>query len=441
MKNGIPNSTRTASRLAFVLFSLGIAIPVWDSAGVHLIHLVLLAISPVLLVHSYSVRYLRWLWGAMALWALSQILADLIAGNGLSSLVVIGPLVAVTVSALHWFVFVHGVRPALLLFAIGVGWILLSLQGIADLLATGNPWKFGLASPVALTLLSLLSLLRVKRLVISLALIALAATSFLADSRISAGVLAVAALINIVGGGRRNTRAKTLMVLSAALAVLLAAYFLYPSIALSGFLGERAALEQQQLERNGGNFLFSARKELWQNLYLIANNPLTGIGGYASVDASQSWGAINFVDKNIVPLNINDINYLLFREEGMGYHPHSQALESILFAGVGALPAWIFLAFCALSLLTRDIAGKGVIPGVESYLGLGALWSSLFSPITPGTVLSLSLLFFVASIIGSRREELVVTDHGLPIRMTIATQPGSRREVDTDEHPSRVGLS
>lgn len=394
-----PSSRSLASPIAFCLVVVGVALPAVPSAGILVGHLMLVALSPVLIAHAGTHRYLKWLWVVMTVWAASQLLADLIASGSPSSLVVLSPVIALGVSALHWLVTRYNVPAALLTLAIGVGWMLHVLQDLGPLLATGNPWKYGLSAPVALTAVSLVSALRGGRLALGATLIALAAVSFASDSRISTGVLAIAAILCVVSTrseGSNRSRIFVLMVSAAALVVVL--YLIYPSVALSGVIGERALAEQQTFDRSGANFLLGARKEVWQTLYLIANNPLSGIGGYSPVSGTQSLGALDFIEQNIVPLNVNDINYLVFAESGLGYHPHSQLLESVLYAGIGALPAWGFILGSAAVLVVREIRGVAPLPGLQSYLALGAIWAAFFSPIGPLTSLSLTVILFIASL-------------------------------------------
>jgi hypothetical protein len=390
--------TMNASVLAFILLTIGIAIPVAGNLGVHLVHVLLIAASPFLLGYSLAHRYLRFMWLVMGLWFGSQILADLMTSGSPSSLVTIGPVVALTVSALHCLVFRYGVRPAFLMFSLGAGWTLFVLQDLPQLLATGNPWKYGLSSPVVLLVVGFVSVVSSARLLVVFTLGALAALSFISDSRISTVVLALAALLCLISSSRAQSRTRVLAVIGFAAAALVAVYVLYPPLALAGMFGERALVEQQGFEQSGANFLLGARKEFLQALYLIANNPLTGIGGYSPVSPSQSWAAIDFIDRSVAPLNVNDIAYLLFAEAGLGYHPHSQLLEAVLYAGIGSLPAWAFVVASAITLLVREVRGDAVMPGLQSYVALGVIWASLFSPFGTTTALSLSVALFLASL-------------------------------------------
>lgn len=387
-----------SSLVAVFAIAAGTALPVWASSGLLAIHIALFAVAPPLMAYARRQRYLSRMWIVMLLWSASQAAADLMSGRLPSSLVIIGPSVALLVTLLHLLCVRYQFRAEVLTLGVAVGWLVQVGLGWGELVETGNPWKYGLAAPASLFSVSLVLIVWRTRLALMLVLGSLAYVSFVFDSRISAGILALAALVCLVmpsGDGRRSRRGVVVRFVGICV-LLVGAYLVYPIVAESGALGQRALLEQQGFEKSGANFLIGARKEVWQSLYLVAHNPLTGIGAYSPVDAGQSAAAIDFV-ASLVPLNVNDVDYLLFAEGGLGYHPHSQMVDAVLFGGLGALPAWIFVAVTAVRTFVRGLKASAVLPGLQTYVSVGTLWSALFSPISSTTTISLTILLFAGS--------------------------------------------
>nr|WP_284288160.1 hypothetical protein [Angustibacter aerolatus] len=154
--------------------------------------------------------------------------------------------------------------------AYGLGWIAHSvLAGFG----TQNPWKFGLALPTAVVVLSLCW---GRRALLLVALTVLALLGAVNDYRAYTGfcLLVAAAVVwqgARRGGSRRPARLVTLVLLAL---VVVAGYYLGTAALTQGVLGEATAERTQTQIRQSGSLLAGGRPEWTATVRLMSERPL-----------------------------------------------------------------------------------------------------------------------------------------------------------------------
>ncbi|QGP87133.1 hypothetical protein GKZ92_05390 [Gordonia sp. 135] len=227
------------------------------------------------------------------------------------------------------------------------------------------------------------------------------------DNRFQTALFILAAIVVILLGSRLQGRSGILLLLAGLTAAM---YLFYPAVAISGALGERAQAQQIRDNANDASFLLSIRKELPMTAYLAGSNLPTGIGSYSAIDIEQSGRALTFVESFTGPTERSEVVYLTGGLEAstLGYKAHSQAFSAILFAGLLAIPFWLWAGFKLLGGITNVCARRSPVPGLTFYMITLALWDTLFSPMNANTHLTLGFaLFLVLLALNSRKSSSV----------------------------------
>lgn len=376
----------------------GIAVPLYSSGAVVLLHVLCIALLPVLMLFALKDRMLRVLWAVAALWAGGQLLSDFVHGTQLGSQpTLVAPAAALVATFMAWAVSSARVPASSLLLAGALGWVALEVL-VGDAFVRGNGWKYGLALPVGLAVLAAGERFRFTTKTQVLVLLGLSGASVVSDARFATGVFLITAILIVLfrplrnGEGRRSRWA-----LAVAGAALLSVYLVYPAAAASGALGTRAYAQQVQYDDKGANFILATRLEMPQMLLLATRNLPLGVGANGAVSSTDVSDALQFVDQFVAPLSPLDVSYLTGSNQGgSGYKSHSAALASVLYAGVFAAPFWLFLIWKASGGLYR--VGRGVHEfgaGPLVFLTIFVGWELLFSPLTNRMHVELALLLFI----------------------------------------------
>lgn len=386
-------SAPPASFWILPILAAGIAVPVYNQGTLVLLDLLLFLIAPVLLGVVLKDRFLVSLWSVALLWSFAQVVSDLLHGGQLfSGVMMTGPLVALLTTGLFWAHRNGNLSIPLILLAAGVGWLVLELA-TGQALGSQNPWKYGLASPTVVAVLAFAYWRRSPRWVLGMILLGLAGVSLYFDSRFQTGLLlgCFVAIALFDAGARRRGRNLRRQLLVVALATGL--FFGYPTVAMSGILGERAYAQQVVYDSNDANYLLASRIELPHTMFLAFQNPVFGIGSYGQVEGQQASQALEFVHNHITPMTFNTRNYLIGSDIGnVGYRAHTQVMSSILFAGVLALPFWVFVVF----QIIRGIQGfRSTAAVVLVYLSGLTVWDVFFSPLIARSHIGLGITLFL----------------------------------------------
>ena len=238
-----------------------------------------------------------------------------------------------------------------------------------------NFWKGGLSTPVVVLVLGLTAA-RAGWTV--LALLALAVTSVLFDTRAQAVVLVLSALLvawqrRPRSAGRRASVIGTGLVL-AVLGLL--AYRVGTQVLVSGYLGAEAQQRSVVQIDRAGSLLLGGRPEIAATLALMRSH-IQGYGfGVAPrtadlIDAKQGLARINYDPNN---------GYVERYMFGDGFELHSVVGDVWVYAG----PVGLLLVALVVLLLVRGLADR--LPqrsatGLILFLSLWTFWNLLFSPL------------------------------------------------------------
>jgi hypothetical protein len=416
------------------LLLAGIAIPAYNQGVVLGGEVVLLGLFAMLMPVIAKNRFLRTTWAVALLWCGAQLVSDWVHGTEMfSALTFAGPMSALLVTGLFWLHSEFQLSLQAIMATVGLGWVGLTLiAGTA--MASANPWKYGLATPIIVTVIAFAYLWKLRRRSIVVLLLLLAGVSLIFDSRFITGMLLGCAVALMVAGeeGRVSKRGVGRLVILAAAG--LALYLAYPSIALSGVIGQRAQLQQVLYDSQGSNFLLATRLEFPQMVFLVAQNPFLGIGSWGRLNVGDAYSALTFLNDHVAPLSPNTVDYLLNPTEGYpGYNSHSSAMASALFAGVLALPFWIFLFVSIIRSVIRFTRGQSVMPALLLYMGGLSLWDLFFSPLTTRSHVELAVMLFLAGATLGWNQSTQVANS------TPSGQLGLTRELRTSRIPSEAG--
>jgi hypothetical protein len=169
----------------------------------------------------------------------------------------------------------------------------------------------------------------------------------------------------------------TALLLTGALCLLSGLAFL--SAARAGWIGQRSA---QQFNRNPAGvyaIVVNARPELLQSLYLASRRPFTGYGSVPRLDSGTFNASLDFASAQGVVVDVNLRREWLTKVDP-GVAAHSMVLDSVVQAGVLALPFWVFVWVAGIR---RAVAAIRLRASPLSVLWtLILLWDTLFSPLT-----------------------------------------------------------
>jgi hypothetical protein len=342
-----------------------------------------LAALPLLLGELWRSRRLAPLAVTAGVWAVGQLLADAVNGVGprpSMQLVTAGTVVAITVGLVH-LARDDPRRVRLLVAALALGLALQQLAFPAEPHDTPAAlWKFGLAVPVSIAVLAVADLRwqTGSRVATFVALPVLAAVDLAADARSMAALTVLTLALYLVPPSRSaRLRVATALVTGAALCVLLVGAFF--AAAGAGWLGPRSA---EQVGRDSGDvvsIVANARPELLQAYYLAAQRPLTGYGSLPRLDSTTFFASLDDLTAHGVTVDQNLRDDWLGKLDP-GVAAHSMLLDSVVRAGLFAVPFWLYLA--ALAVRRGVTAVRLRMSPLVAFWSLNVLWDALFSPLT-----------------------------------------------------------
>lgn len=418
IKASAQGSRHRHATMLYAFLACSIAIPVFSQGVALAADAIFACILPVILATVLKEGFQRGLWIVASVWALSQVVSDLLHNIPIGSAPTFaGPTIALLSSGLFWARHYFRLTTPGILSAVGIGWSVLEII-IGNAAAQGNVWKYGMAIPISLSVLATAYALDWSKRAVILVLLALASVSLLFDSRFLTGLfLIVAAGLVIAGARSRASRRRASITVVVLLALGAATYAAYPAVALSGIIGERALQQQITYQNEGANYLLATRMEAPQLLSLFVQNPVAGIGSYGDISGKEAYNALQFVNDFVAPLTANDRAYLLSDDlGGSGYHAHSQVLSAALYAGFLALPFWIYLWAGIVRSLRRFVLGRAPVSAILLFMSGLAIWDSLFSPLTNRSHIAISVtVFLVAVVLRGRPEDAAPSfdDHSL----------------------------
>ena len=279
--------------------------------------------------------------------------------------------IGICMVALLWARSIIGLRKVALSYG-GGGLLSAFLVGLNP----DNPWKFSLAVPVILILLSLRITSATKSRQIAV-MLALAIGSALADSRSLAATLLIAGALLLTERRAGTSRARSALLVVAQTAIIGVGGFLaIQGAILEGVLGEQLQERTQgQIDRSG-SVIAGGRPELGATMALLRANPW-GFG----TGTIPSFTDISIAKEGMAQLGYDPINngYVDRYMFGSKFEVHSFAGDLWLLGGiVGAIFAAAILVYLVYGM-THSIA-TGVAAGAALFLAVRSTWDLFFSP-------------------------------------------------------------
>lgn len=271
-----------------------------------------------------------------------------------------------------------GTRPVLLAMAAGA--LVSAVLGPPP--TGGNPWKYAVAWP--LTLLVLTVFHRTWHAVLVLPVVAAVSVAY--DFRSFAGQAAVALLIVVVWGRgrrrepqeRRASQRVSWMRTAVALVLVVGAVQVGMSMALAGNFGDTITTRTRTQAQDASNvveLVLNARGEYRLALGLVQQQ-VVGFGPGLKPTAEERSAATAYF-----PPDLRDSDYVVHYLLAERYMTHSVLWDTWISLGILGFVSMLLLAWVMvrglLSAITRGIAESWQVMAV-----LVGLWDLLFSPLT-----------------------------------------------------------
>ena len=253
---------------------------------------------------------------------------------------------------------------------------------VLDLAGSVNPWKYQLSVPVTILVLALAQRSRRSAAAV-VALLALATTGVLNDSRSYSGFAVLTAVLVLwqalrgPGAAPRRRGPGSLLAALALLGGLVAGlYGVASSLLVSGALGGELQARSVAQVRDGGSLLAGGRPEWTATLQLVADSPAGfGLGVVPTThDVLVAKAGLSTVG---IAMDNGYVDHYMF---GGQFELHSVLADAwARFGWVGA--GWAALVGALLLVaLAGSLAERRAVPLVV-FLSMTAVWSLAFGPI------------------------------------------------------------
>jgi hypothetical protein len=328
-------------------------------------------------------------------WALGLLLADMSNGTGLrisQHLVAACGIVLVT-AALVRLSGNDPVRLRLFIAALAVG---IAIAGLtlgqagptSAMYPTGPPptpeilWKYKLAEPLSIAALALCDIRwrAGSRWPTFVTLVLLVIADVLCDLRSLAVATLCALVLAMIASTRRlKLRPAQVIALGGIPCLLLIAGFF--GAAKAGWLGERSLLQFRGDSVDVWTVMANGRPEGLQALYLIREKPF-GWGSQPNLDSVTFARSLTFINEHHVTVDVNlPKDWLVKTNPGLA--AHSSALDTVVQAGLAALPFWIFVLVLGLRRAMTAIRLRA--GPLTAFWTVAIVWNMLFEPfVWPG---------------------------------------------------------
>jgi hypothetical protein len=324
-------------------------------------------------------------------WVLGLVFADIVNGTGprisqhLMAAVATLALTAALVRLSHD----DPVRLRLFIAALAIG---LALAGLtvgqtgptSAAFPNGPPatvahlWKYELSEPISVAALALcdISWRTGRRLPTFATLVVLAVLNVICDFRSFAVALLCTLLLAVIASTRRiRLRLSTVVVLGGIPCLLMVAGFF--TAARSGWLGERSMLQFRSESANAWTVMVNGRPEGLQSLYLISQRPY-GWGSKPELDSVTFARSLTFISDHQVKIFVNlPKDWLAKATPGLA--AHSSALDTVVQAGLLAVPFWAYVVFVGLRRAMAAIRSRA--GPLTVFWTVAVVWNVLFEPL------------------------------------------------------------
>jgi O-antigen ligase len=156
--------------------------------------------------------------------------------------------------------------------------------------------------------------------------------------------------------------------------LLIAGFF---TAARAGWLGERSMLQFRSESVDVWTIMVNGRPEGLQSLYLISEEPF-GWGSAPELDGVTFARSLAFISDNEVEVFVNlPKDWLVKTNPGLA--AHSSALDTLVQAGLLAVPFWAFVLFVGLRRAMNAIRTRA--GPLTVFWTVAVVWNVLFEPL------------------------------------------------------------
>lgn len=252
-----------------------------------------------------------------------------------------------------------------------------------------NVWKFAIAVPLAVLLLSLAQTVG-RRWAEVVVLLGLALASARFDSRSYFGEFLIAALLVVWQGlpiGHRRTSAARILIFFGV--VVAAMYNIGMSLILGGALGAQTQARSLQQIQQSGSIITGGRPEMGASVALFLSRPF-GFGAGTLADNADLVVAKNGMRQlNYDPQNGYVENFLF----GKQIELHSMLGDLWAYAGFAGIALGVLVAVLLTVIIGRSLAARAM-SGLLIFVVVLTYWNLFFNPLladAPVLVLALGL--------------------------------------------------
>jgi O-antigen ligase len=239
-------------------------------------------------------------------------------------------------------------------------------------------WKYELSEPISVAALALcdISWRAGRRLPTFVTLVVLAALNVICDFRSFAVALLCTLMLAVIASTRRiRLRLSTVVLLGVLPCLLLIAGFF--TAARAGWLGERSMLQFRSESVDVWTIMVNGRPEGLQSLYLISQQPY-GWGSKPDLDSVTFARSLTFIDDHQVEVFVNlPKDWLAKTNPGLA--AHSSALDTVVQAGLLAVPFWAYVLFLGLRRAMTAIRTRA--GPLTVFWTVAIVWNVLFEPL------------------------------------------------------------
>lgn len=379
--------------MSFLVILFG-CISIYKNGTITIFELSALLVIPIVGKSKFRNFQLRTFLFVCFFWSLHQFIRDIITNSSFpSAFVAAGPLLIAFVLYSIYLSERNKIAWNKMLGCLTIGGLLLEFS-VGYAFQTSNNWKYSYGILVTLSVLILLSNNKANNRFLLIIILILIFIDFQQDSRsLLIATLLCAILILFINRFKIfKIKYSKIINVSLVLTLILVALMPFPlnSTLIQSRNGSIPSANPTLL-----NETLSARLEAPQLAYLALLNLPFGIGSYGHIEDSQNRSSIEFVDKYIKHLNINEIRYLRNNPQlNLDYTVHSQIGTSVLFGGIFAVPFWVWLLRRSYQS-TITIITYGLINKIPCFfLNLMTIWNAFFSPYTTRSYILIGIAIF-----------------------------------------------
>lgn len=284
------------------------------------------------------------------------------------------------------------------LLGVGLAWCISEVFFGSELTRSGlqGLWKFGLATPATLVVLTALAW-RSRPAVAIAVLWCSSVISLISEFRSHAIIAFSVGLILLLGQGLKNNRGDWAKLLLTCV-VLLGGFLLALAAMQNGSFGEALRDKSLTQQRQGWLVFYTGRSEPPLSLAAISEKPVYGWGSVSEIGGSTVDSGL-LAMRNLGASDLASVQAVWLRD-GSSVNLHSALFSAWVEGGILAATIYVAVLGCAVVFAVSGARSKQPV-----YIFLGAIvaWDVLFSPLTPQLAIVFGAILMLTRV-GRNRE-------------------------------------